>query len=213
MENYSDKAWDVYMSGALTGLSAEAYKWTTMEIYERVEKVCKGLNLKCYCPHRSSTTPTKGLPHSKVWKVDYTRVVNAGAVVAYLGIPSTGVGMEIAFAQSAHVPVILICEYKNQEGISRLVLGSPIEDTILFNNPEELEDDLRKSFIFIFSKNNLDTIADKENWPFPLHKKLKNSIEEVAHAEKYKKLPKLPITQEEWKKIASSGDMSQLELF
>ena len=90
--------WDVYMSGALSDLTPEEFNKVTKRVYERVEKVCLSMDITCYCPHKSSTTPTKGIPHSKVWRTDYEKVVSSGAVVAFLGIPALGVGAEIEMA-------------------------------------------------------------------------------------------------------------------
>lgn len=125
MSKSTESKRDVYMSGALSDLTSEKFDWVTKEIYERVEKVCQSMGLTCYCPHKSPTTPTKGIPHSKVWKTDYERVVSSGAIVAYIGIPALGVGAEIEMARTANVPVILLCETSKQEKLSRLILGNP----------------------------------------------------------------------------------------
>src|SRR2546425_10744615 len=114
------------MSGALSDLTPNEYETLTTEIYDRVARTCEALGLTCYRPHRSSTTPTKGIPHSKVWKVDFERVSGAGLVVAYIGKPSLGAGAEIEMSRTAGVPVILLCEGDKQDGISRLIVGETV---------------------------------------------------------------------------------------
>ncbi len=211
MASMRNREWDVYMSGALSDLSPEEYKRVTIEIYERVSRICEGMSLKCYCPHQSKTTPTKGMPHSKVWKIDYERVVNSGAIVAYVGIPALGVGAEIEMARTANVPVILLCEATKQERLSRLILGSPaVVDIVLFENPAQFEALLQKPLFHVFSKRNLEDAAYEEGWPLPRYRQLERTLEESLVAGKFRNLPKMPISKEQWKKMPEVADQRAL---
>ena len=172
------------------------------------------MGLTCYCPHKSPTTPTKGIPHSKVWKTDYERVVSAGAIVAYIGIPALGVGAEIEMARTANVPVILLCETSKQERLSRLILGNPaVVDIVLFEKPHEFEEPLRKPLFYVFSRRNLDSIAFEESWTVPQYRRLEQGLKDTMSAVAHRKLPKKPISREEWKNIANQKPDNQKILF
>ncbi|RKX42030.1 MAG: hypothetical protein DRP27_09975 [Thermotogae bacterium] len=214
MSKSTESKWDVYMSGALSDLTSEKFDWVTKEIYERVEKVCQSMGLTCYCPHKSPTTPTKGIPHSKVWKTDYERVVSSGAIVAYIGIPALGVGAEIEMARTANVPVILLCETSKQEKLSRLILGNPaIVDIVLFENPDEFEEPLKKPLFYVFSKRNLDSIAFEESWTVPKYRHLEQVLKDTVSGVAHRNLPRKPISKEEWKNMAKQKPDNQKTLF
>ncbi len=193
---------DVYMSGALSDLTKDEYENLTTQIYDRVARICEEVGLTCYRPHRSSTTPTKGMPHSKVWKVDFERVSGAGLVVAYIGKPSLGVGAEIEMARTAGVPVILLCEGNRQEGLSRLILGEPVvKETIIFDAPEEIDGPLLKALYKGFSLRNLDVVAEDEGWPHSDYKRLERVLTTEVDGDKYRNQATKPISKDEWKVI------------
>jgi len=196
--------WDVYMSGALSSITKEQYEYATKEIYDSVENVCNEIKIKCYCPHKSSTTPTKGIPHSKVWSIDYEKVVRSKAIIAYIGIPAFGVGMEIEMARTANKPVVLLCEKETQESLSRIVLGNPaVVDIVLFNKPEEFRDPLKQVLVKIFSLQNLEDLALEEGMTVKEHRELKQSFlqsyMETLEGSAYHHLRMGIKTKEEWK--------------
>jgi hypothetical protein len=208
--NLTSAQWDVYMSGALSALSGEDYSYVTTQIYERVANVCQEIGLRCYLPHKSQTTPNKGMPHGKVWEIDYKRVVNCSAVIAYIGMPALGVGAEIEMAQTAHVPVILLFETAKQEELSRLILGNPaVKYTIPFDRPKDIEEQLRNALVFIFSEKNLDSVAYSENWSFrkreELHKQLLELEQPTREGTKYRNFPKKPFSLEYWSKLGQEA--------
>lgn len=142
------------------------------------------------------------MPHGKVWKIDYERVVNSGVVVAYIGIPALGVGAEIEMARTANVPVILLCETTKQERLSRLILGSPaVIDIVLFDNPSEFEEPLRKPLFYVFSKRNLEDAAWEAGWSLPRYRSLERRLEELLAAGRFRNLPPKPMSKDEWKRI------------
>lgn len=204
---------DVYMSGALSDLSPEEYERVTTQIYNRVAQVCKAMDLDCYCPHASSTTPTKGMPHSKVWQTDYARVVNSGTVVAYIGIPALGVGAEIEMARTANVPVILLCESSKQEKLSRLILGSPaVEDIVFFDDdPSEFEERLRRTLVYVFSKRNLDDVAYEDEWSHARFRRLEQVLEDtMAKEDKHRSFPAAPISKRQWREMPEEASPDSL---
>ncbi|HEX9430676.1 MAG TPA: hypothetical protein VF944_09885 [Candidatus Bathyarchaeia archaeon] len=190
------------MSGALSDLTPKEYETLTTGIYDRVAGICEDLGLTCYRPHKSSTTPTKGMPHSKVWRVDFERVSGAGLVVAYVGKPALGVGAEIEMARTAGVPVVLLCEGNRQEGLSRLILGEPvIKETIIFDLPGEIDAPLRKALYKEFSLRSLDNVAEEEGWPHADYKKLEKVLNAEVDGEKYRNQATRPISKDDWKVI------------
>jgi len=199
------------MSGALSALSNEDYSFVITQIYQRVEDVCREMDLDCYLPHKSQTTPTKGMPHSKVWEIDYKRVVNSGAVVAYIGLPALGVGAEIEMARTANVPVILLFETAKQEELSRLILGNPaVKHTIPFDKPEDIKEQLQTALVLTFSERNLDTLAYSEDWSFrkreSVHKQLLEMEQAVQKGTKFRNLPRKPISIEDWSRFGHEWD-------
>lgn len=196
--------YDVYMSGALTGLSPDQMMYATREIYERVFDCCSSLGLKCYLPHKSETTPNKGTTHSKVWKTDKTKIIQCSVMVAYLGIPSFGVGSEIEMAHEGDVPIVLLCEKSRQESLSRLVLGNPaVVDIFLFDDPQEFESDLKRQLIAIFSEKNFRIAADDLNLRHSDEMKLKEPLDHLVNAVRsganFRNFPSRPISVDDWK--------------
>ena len=151
------------MSGALSALSSEDYEYATTRIYDRVQKICAKINLRCYLPHKSQTTPIKVMPHSKVWEIDYERVVNSKAIVAYIGIPACGVGAEIEMARRENVPVILLFESAKKGNLPQLMLGNPkIRFAIAFDKPEDIDERLEKDLKQIFTKESANNLINSE---------------------------------------------------
>ena len=191
------------MSGRLTGLTSEQKKYVTTQIYDRVYAICIDLGLRCYCPHKSETDPSKPSAHSKIWKVDFEKVTDAYALVAYVGLASTGVGQEIEFAREdpkRHgIKAIVLCERKNLNGLSRLTLGSPVvDDQIVFTEPQEIDDQLRRWLITVFSEKNLRAIASEESWPVPDLERMLAAFTLDVRAEAFRGLDS-PITKAQWR--------------
>ncbi|MBP0018923.1 MAG: XRE family transcriptional regulator [Cyanobacteria bacterium SBLK] len=111
----------VYISGALTGISnPEKVK----KFYESIGLLCEERGLKSYIPHLN-TDPIKNadITPDRVFKTDKHMVEISDLVVAYLGCPSLGVGMELAYAESKNIPLILL--YEKEKNISRFPRGIP----------------------------------------------------------------------------------------
>jgi hypothetical protein len=191
------------MSGRLTGLTPEQHKYVTTQVYDRVDSICSELGLRCYCPHKSETDPSKPSAHSKIWKVDFEKVTDAYALVAYVGLASTGVGQEIEFAREDpkrhDIKAIVLCEKKNLDGLSRLTLGSPVvDDQIVFVDPREIDDPLRKWLITVFSEKNLRAIASEERWPVPDLERMLGAFTRDVRAQAFRGLDS-PITKAQWR--------------
>ncbi|NHM28159.1 XRE family transcriptional regulator [Desulfofundulus sp. TPOSR] len=121
----------VYISGALTGLqNPEKIK----NFYERIAKVCQEKGLQVYLPHLN-TDPEKNpdITPQEVFERDKQQVIASDLLIAYIGVPSLGVGMELAYAENSHIPIILL--YERGKVISRFPRGIPvIMSEIIFND-------------------------------------------------------------------------------
>jgi hypothetical protein len=116
-----------YISGALTGMP-ENEREKLRQFYLKLGEVCENVGLQPYIPHlHGDPTLFPDLTPEQVDFIDRSAVTQSLVVVAYVGIPSTGVGIEIELAHHASKPVILLYEKERLERreISRLVRGNP----------------------------------------------------------------------------------------
>ena len=112
---------EAYVSGALTALEEGA---RMRLFYELLAEVVESAGLRAYLPHRVSDPVTAAhLDPRAVYDIDRAHVTAARVVVAYAGIPSFGVGIEVELAREHAVPVVLVVE--RDRTVSRLLLGNP----------------------------------------------------------------------------------------
>ena len=112
---------EAYVSGALTALEEGA---RMRLFYELLAEVVETAGLRAYLPHRvSDHVGAAHLEGRAVYEIDRAHVTSARVVVAYAGIPSFGVGIEVELAREHSVPVVLIVE--RERTVSRLLLGNP----------------------------------------------------------------------------------------
>ena len=127
----------VYISGALTDMS-EDERARLRSFYESLADVCLEAGFNAYLPHVYSDPATAlALQPDQVDLLDRTAVTLSYLVIAYVGVPSFGVGIEVEMAHHAHKPVILLCEKEKLETrrVSRLVRGNPrVIQTIAFSD-------------------------------------------------------------------------------
>lgn len=124
----------VYISGALTGI---ANPTRTTAFYEAIGTLCKEMGLGAYVPHLN-TDPIRnpGITPREVFQTDKHRVSTSDLLIAYVGMPSLGVGMEIAYAEEMGTPIILL--YEKGQRISRFPRGIPtVISEIQFNDYED----------------------------------------------------------------------------
>jgi hypothetical protein len=112
---------EAYISGALTALDDAP---RTKLFYEVLAEIAEAAGLRAYLPHRvTDPVATAHLDPRAVYEIDRSHVTNASVLVAYAGIPSFGVGIEVELAREHAVPVIIVAE--RDRPISRLLLGNP----------------------------------------------------------------------------------------
>ena len=132
----------VYISGALTGVNRPT---SLKEFYESIGKLCEGFNMNPYVPHlNSDPVAHPDLSPKDVYEIDTREVSESDLVIAYVGVPSLGVGSEIEIARENEVPVILL--YEKDERISRMIRGNPtIMAEISFTDFDDALQQLRAS--------------------------------------------------------------------
>jgi len=112
---------EAYISGALTAIDDAP---RTKVFYEVLAEIAEAAGLRAYLPHRVSDPVTAAhLDPRAVYEIDRAHVTGAAVVIAYAGIPSFGVGIEVELAREHAVPVIIVAE--RDRPISRLLLGNP----------------------------------------------------------------------------------------
>lgn len=111
----------VYISGALTGIKKSL---EVKEFYEAIGSVCSDLGLHPYVPHlKTDPILNPDISPHQVFETDKHQVSQADLVITYIGVPSLGVGMELAYAEVNKIPIILL--YEANKHISRFPRGIP----------------------------------------------------------------------------------------
>lgn len=123
-----------YISGALTGIENSA---AIKDFYEAIGSLCEEMGFRAYVPHLK-TDPINNpdvSPH-QVFDLDKHQVSTSDLVIAYLGFPAFGVGMELAYAETNSIPIILL--YEKGKYVSRFPRGIPtVVSEIQFNDYED----------------------------------------------------------------------------
>lgn len=132
----------VYISGALT-VMLEEERAALRRFYTDLGRVCKEFGFVVYLPHIYGDP--KLVAHKtaqEIDEIDRLAVTSSCLVVAYVGVPSIGVGIEIEMANHADKPVILLCE--KGKSVSRLVRGNAaVCSEIFFTDFDDAKTQLR----------------------------------------------------------------------
>jgi hypothetical protein len=130
---------EAYVSGALTALDDAP---RTKLFYEVLAEIAETAGLRAYLPHRvSDPVAAAHLDPRAVYEIDRAHVTGAAVVIAYAGIPSFGVGIEVELAREHAVPVIIVAE--RDRPISRLLLGNPaVVEVVKFADLDSLRREL-----------------------------------------------------------------------
>src|SRR5438876_2538972 len=133
---------EAYISGALTALDDAP---RTKLFYEVLAEIAEAAGLRAYLPHRvSDPVAAAHLDPRAVYEIDRAHVTGAAVVIAYAGIPSFGVGIEVELAREHAVPVIVVAE--RDRPISRLLLGNPaVVEVVKFADLDGLRKQLQSA--------------------------------------------------------------------
>ncbi|OGI21702.1 MAG: hypothetical protein A3J06_00255 [Candidatus Moranbacteria bacterium RIFCSPLOWO2_02_FULL_48_19] len=125
----------VYIAGGLTNIGNYHLK----DIYKKLGKLCVSQGLEAYAPHLSGMDPVKNpeVTPQVVWHNDHRHVASADLVIAYVGVPSLGVGAELEIARATASDIVLW--YFKGEKVSRMALGNPsVKHRIEAENEKDL---------------------------------------------------------------------------
>jgi 2'-deoxynucleoside 5'-phosphate N-hydrolase len=113
-----------YISGPLHSVSDLA---RMRRFYEFLAEVCRECGFDPYLPH-AHTDPelNPDLPSIDVFRKDLQHLTTANIVVAYIGMPSSGVGAELGISLSRDAYVVAI--FRRGDSPSRFLLGM-VEDS------------------------------------------------------------------------------------
>lgn len=151
----------LYISGALTGIDKPI---EVKAFYEAIALLCQKMEFEAYVPHLF-TDPINNPDVSpyEVFKNDKHQVSKSDLVIAYLGSPSLGVGMELAYADTNNIPVILL--YEEGKHISRFPRGIPsVIAEIQFNSYEDALIKLETVLEQAKSKNIVEQYYPRPTW-------------------------------------------------
>jgi hypothetical protein len=139
---------EAYISGALTALDDAP---RTKLFYELLAEIAEGAHLRAYLPHRvTDPVAAAHLDPRAVYEIDRAHVTTAAVLIAYAGIPSFGVGIEVELAREHGVPVIVVAE--RDRPISRLLLGNPaVVEVVRFADLDGLRRQLQTALARITS--------------------------------------------------------------
>jgi transcriptional regulator with XRE-family HTH domain len=135
---------DAYLACALSNLTEDQRNYM-FQLSDVISTICEQYQIRLYEP-RKKTDPVHNsqLPSEEVERIDHDRVLGTDLVIHLTHYPSTGSGKELAWAESALIPTILIKHSSSK--VSRMVLGTPgLHVLIEYIEPEELRAELHRS--------------------------------------------------------------------
>lgn len=112
----------IFFAGPLTELKNPE---KTKAFYKKLASTAKKNGYDYFWAFLKGTDPVKN-PHvssAQVYKVDISQLEQCDVMVAYMGEPSTGTGIEIEHAQTKHIPVYIM--YEKGKHVSRMLRGCP----------------------------------------------------------------------------------------
>jgi len=116
-----EKQRQVYISGALTSV------WERIKLkvfYEEIGTSCETKGLYPYVPHKYKSLDTNpDITVEEMYHSNMEQVDKSDLMIAYVGAPSQGTGMEIERANKNGIQVIILSE--KDKKVSRMVKGCP----------------------------------------------------------------------------------------
>jgi nucleoside 2-deoxyribosyltransferase len=125
----------IFFAGPLTNLKDPE---KTKALYVRLATVAKDLGYEYFWAFLSGTDPIKNpdVAPSDVYHRDIKELDQSDMMIAYLGEPSTGTGIEIEHAHKTNKPIVIL--YEQETHMSRMLLGCPgIVKTIIFSSEDD----------------------------------------------------------------------------
>lgn len=145
----------VYVSGALTGVD----KLDELKrFYEAIGRVCNEVGWEAYVPHlRTDPVSNPDISPEQVFLTDKQHVLASDLLIAYIGVPSTGVGMELAYADVSDIPIVLL--YEDGKTVSRFPRGIPnIIAEIVFQDYEHALAQIKTILLEVPNRKSRDDV-------------------------------------------------------
>jgi nucleoside 2-deoxyribosyltransferase len=125
----------IFFAGPLTDLKNPE---KTKAFYVRLTDCAKTMGFNYFWAFLNGTDPIKNpdVSPADVYHRDIEELDKSDVMVAYMGEPSTGTGMEIEHAHHTNKPIVIL--YEKERRISRMLLGCPgIVKQIAFSSEED----------------------------------------------------------------------------
>ncbi len=138
----------IFFSGPLTELHN---KEQTKTFYKNLAEVAASHGVDSYWAFLHGTDPVANpdVSPQEVYKKDLNALEKSDVMVAYVGEPSTGTGIEVEFANTHHIPIYIL--YEQGKRISRMLRGCPaVKGEIIFADETDALaqfDDLLKTLL------------------------------------------------------------------
>ena len=132
----------IFFAGPLTDLRDPEQ---TKSFYKRMADVAREAGLAYFWAFLNGTDPVTNpnVTPNQVYQTDTYELSKSNAMIAYVGEPSTGTGIEIEYAHTHHIPVYLL--YKKGKKISRMLRGCPaITQEIVYETEDDCLSQLRE---------------------------------------------------------------------
>jgi len=125
----------IFFAGPLTDLENPE---KTKAFYGQLAAVTKNMGYDYFWAFLNGTDPIKNpdVSASDVYHRDIEELDKSDMMIAYMGEPSTGTGMEIEHAHQTNKPIVIL--YEQEKRISRMLRGCPgIVKEIVFSSEDD----------------------------------------------------------------------------
>jgi nucleoside 2-deoxyribosyltransferase len=125
----------IFFAGTLTNLKNPV---TTKAFYHRLAEVARANGFDYFWAFLNGTDPilNPDVSPKQVYQIDTKQLSDSDIMVAYMGEPSTGTGIEIEYAKTHNIPVYILYEKGRQ--ISRMLQGCPaVKKEIVFTSEKD----------------------------------------------------------------------------
>lgn len=125
----------IFFGGPLTDLKDPE---RTKAFYKRMAQTAEANGVSYFWAFLSGTDPLKNpdVTPEFVYTRDTEELAKSDIMVAYMGEPTIGTGIEIEFAKTHNIPVVIL--YEKGKKISRMLRGDPsVKKEIVFASEDD----------------------------------------------------------------------------
>ena len=124
----------IFFGGPLTNLKDPT---KTKAFYQKMGDVAPANSCEYFWAFQRGTDPEENpdVPPGRIYELDTENLGKSDVMIAFVGEPSIGTGLEIEHARVQNIPVYLL--YQKDDHVCRMVRGSPIVKGELIYSSEE----------------------------------------------------------------------------